>query len=120
MKYLLLLLFCFPGLCKSQTNQVSHNSQQGFKTVVYCDTCASAKISNDTLFLKGTKEVTRNDTVKVLMLLTDTSEYSGTMLNGNGIVFWQIGYEILSGRYVCCDPKDKTNSSYYWLYTHLA
>ena len=120
MKYLLVLLFSFPALCNGQINPITHDSLQSFKTVVFCDTCVFAKIINDTLFIRGKKEVTRNDTVKIIMLMTDTSEYSGTTLNGNGIVFWQLGYEVRSGQYVCCDPKDKLNSSYYWIYRHVA
>jgi hypothetical protein len=120
MRYLLLLFLCFPALCKGQNTQTTNDSRQGFKAVVYCDTCTSVKVVNDTLFLRTRKEVTKNDTVKVIMLMTDTSESSGTLLNGNGIVFWQIGYEIRTGQYVCCDPKDKGSSSYYWLYNHVA
>ena len=120
MKYLLFLVFSFPVLCNGQINPITHDSLQSFKTVVFCDTCVFAKIINDTLFIRGKKEVTRNDTVKIIMLMTDTSEYNGTTLNGNGIVFWQLGYEVRSGQYVCCDPKDKLNSSYYWIYKHVA
>ena len=120
MKYFLFVLFTFPVFCRGQINPVTHDSLRSFKVVAYCDTCRFAKIINDTLFVRGRKEIIKNDTVKIIMLLTDTSEYSGTTLNGNGIAFWQIGYEVLRGQYICCDPKDKTNSSYYWLYTHVA
>jgi hypothetical protein len=120
MRHLIFFLFSFPALCKGQSNPVTRDSQQRFKAIMYCDTCASAKVVNDTLFLRGKKEVTKNDTIKVLMLMTDTSDNNGTTLNGNGIVFWQIGYEVRAAQFVCCDPKDKTNSSYYWLYSHLA
>lgn len=117
---ILSLLFIFPALCKAQINPTPNDSLKRFKEVVYCDTCSFVKIVNDTLFLSGRKEVTKNDTVKIIMLMTDTSEYNGTTLNGNGIVFWQIGYEVRSGQFVCCDPQDKNNSSYYWVYTHIA
>jgi hypothetical protein len=116
MKYLLLLLIAFPALCRGQIKDSLHN----FKEVAYCDTCVFAKIINDTLFLPRRKEITKNDTVKVLMLMTDTSEYSGTNLNGNGIAFWQIGYEARTGQYICCDPNDKKKGSYYWIYTHVS
>ena len=52
--------------------------------------------------------------------MTDTSEYSGTTLNGNGIAFWQIGFEVRSGKYICCNPTEKISSSYYWIYTHVS
>jgi hypothetical protein len=120
MKFLVFLLITFPALCKGPINPITRESLQSFKVVVYCDTCAFAKIINDTLFVRGRKEVTKNDTVKIIMLMTDTSEYNGTTLNGNGIVFWQIGYEVRAGQYICCDPKDKINSSYYWIYSHVA
>ncbi|MEP6950535.1 MAG: hypothetical protein ABI863_14720 [Ginsengibacter sp.] len=116
----LTLLFIFPALCNGQTKPTTNDSLKRFKEVVYCDTCAFVKIVNDTLYLSGRKEVTRNDTVKIIMLMTDTSEYNGTTLNGNGIVFWQIGYEVRTGQFICCDPKNKNNSSYYWVYTHVA
>jgi hypothetical protein len=119
MKYVLFLLFTFPALCKGQINPGT-DSLQSFKVIVYCDTCASVKIINDTLFLKGRKEITRNDTLKIMMLMTDTSEFSGTTVNGNGIVFWQIGYDVRKGEYICCDPKDKWNAAYYWVYMHVA
>ena len=120
MKYLLFLLFIFPAFSEGQINPVTRDSMQNYKVVVYCDTCVSAKIINDTLFLRGRKEITKTDTVKVIMLMTDTSENNGTTLNGNGIVFWQIGYEVRRAEFICCDPKDKTNSAYYWAYGHLA
>ena len=120
MKYIIFFLFSLPALCKGQSSPETRDSQQKFKAIIYCDTCASAKVVNDTLFLHGKKEVSKNDTIKVIMLMTDTSENNGTTLNGNGIVFWQIGYEVRNAQFVCCDPKDKTNSAYYWMYSHVA
>ena len=120
MKYLLLLVFTVPTWCIGQINPVTKDSLQSFKAVVYCDTCVATKIINDTLFVRGTKEITRNDTVKIIMLMTDTSEYTGPSLNGNELVFWQLGYEVRRGQFVCCDPNDKLNSSYYWMYSHLS
>jgi hypothetical protein len=119
MKYFLILLFAMPLWSSAQINSNKHEPLQSYKTVVYCDTCISAKVVNDTLFLKGRRDLTKDDTVKVIMLMTDTSENNGTTLNGNGIVFWQMGYEIRRGFYICCDPKEKSGS-YYWSYSHLA
>jgi hypothetical protein len=63
----------------------------------------------------------KNDTVKVVLLVCDTS----IKITGNDYglfpnpVGWKFGYEIKSCFYGCCDPEEKQLAKYYWNCTHV-
>lgn len=97
MKNLFVLFVLFPSFCFSQKRitfeEADSLSKAGVYVMVDWDTARHEvyyRIAN----LEEINSI-KIDTVFSFLLMSDISDSSGTTLNGNGIAFWQMGWEIL-------------------------
>lgn len=87
------------------------------------------------------KDTVQYDTVKTMMVICDTSrvkygehfitdsiQTDATGFRGhweplytepNHDIYWQIGYEVRTKQWVCCDPSFRDLAAYYWSYSHV-
>lgn len=82
------------------------------------------------------------DTVKCIMLVCDTSHSYSTYFKmgsiqpenhlfisgmeikeyhgfANQLLYYQIGYEVRTGEFICCDPSEQFLAKFYWSYNHV-